>query len=216
MNETGSAPAGRWERWLPLGGILFSVLFIVGFAISGGDTGETDAEINAFYASGGHRGRAIATVFLLGAAVIFLLWFLTSLDRMLRPVSTTLANLALVSGIVYGVLLFAGVAAFSAYGAALEFSDNFRPDPNLARLIETFGFPLFAFAHAFGGITMIAASVVAKRARLLPTWWVWISVVLAVAAIATVILFVTFLAFALWVFIMGIALMMKQRRVAAP
>jgi hypothetical protein len=70
-----------WARWAPATGILFVALWIIGFAITGGspDSGSSDAKIVAYYADSGHRARDFAGLFLVLAAALLFLCFLSAL-----------------------------------------------------------------------------------------------------------------------------------------
>jgi hypothetical protein len=59
-------------------GILFVVLFVVAFAVSG-DSGDTPAELRDFYADSGNRTKQFVAFFFFLAAMLAFLWFLGTL-----------------------------------------------------------------------------------------------------------------------------------------
>jgi hypothetical protein len=67
----------RWQRWSPLAGIAFAVLFLAALGVSGSGPGDTPAE--QWYADDGNRGAVFFVFFLIVGAALCLLWFLGAL-----------------------------------------------------------------------------------------------------------------------------------------
>ena len=70
--------ADRWSRWMPVSGIVFGILFVVGLLMNNAPDG-TDAQVNAFYAKSSNRiVTVIAAYVLVVAALAFLRLFCRS------------------------------------------------------------------------------------------------------------------------------------------
>ena len=83
ISETGG---GMAERWLPLSGLVFVVMTLVGIVGIGGDTPDSEAsaaKVSSFYAA--HDTRQIVGGFVLIAAVPFLIFFGICLAQAVWP-----------------------------------------------------------------------------------------------------------------------------------
>ena len=118
----------RWERWAPVSGIAYVVLFVAGFIVGGDDIGDSDAEIVAYFGDSGNRAEEIAGFFLLVVAALFFLWFASTLRDRLRSVEAepkSLSSLAFGAGVASAALLVVAVALFFAVSFTIEFRDEF-------------------------------------------------------------------------------------------
>jgi hypothetical protein len=70
-----------WARWSPVSGIVLVALWIATLAVTGNDvsSSDSDGQILAYYADSGHRHKHIAGFFLVLAASLFFVWFLSVL-----------------------------------------------------------------------------------------------------------------------------------------
>ena len=73
----------RWQRWSPLAGVAFTLLFLAALGVSGGGPGDTPAKLTNWYADEGNRGAAFLVFFLLATAALAFLWFLGALRGVL-------------------------------------------------------------------------------------------------------------------------------------
>jgi hypothetical protein len=73
----------RWQRWGPLSGIAYVVLFLVGIFAGGEGAGDSPEEHVAYYADSGNRAKEFLLFFILVAAGLLLLWFLAGLRNVL-------------------------------------------------------------------------------------------------------------------------------------
>ena len=72
--------APRWSRWIPLSGILFVALTLVGLGVGGGvDVNVADEEVLAHFADGGETSADVAGFFITAVGALFFLVFLNSL-----------------------------------------------------------------------------------------------------------------------------------------
>ena len=149
-----------WNRWLALAGILFAILFVVGFLFAGSiDTSESDPKIISDVKDSGTQTFIIVGAYLMAVAAVLLLCFAARLRTLLGEAEggrETLAGLAFVGGSVCATLIVVGAFAFAAVPAALVFGSS--PDPtsaDAARYIPQFGFGIVLVGAMFSAILMI-------------------------------------------------------------
>ena len=201
----------RWERWAPVSGIVYVVLFVAGFIVGGDEIGDSDAEIVAYYGDGGTRAGEIAAFFLVVVAALFFLWFASTLRDRLRSVEAepkSLSSLAFGAGVASAALFVAALAVFQAVSFTIEFRDEFQLDPNLARLLETAGILLFTGAVMFASVLVTATSVLAIRTAVLPKWLGWLGLLVAVALLLAIFFFPFFVLLA-WVLVVSVVLIVR-------
>jgi magnesium-transporting ATPase (P-type) len=185
------------------------VLYVVGFSV-GGEPPDTDAELIARYADSGDRAREYVAFFLISAAALAFIFFVTGarsqLARKEGP-QRTLAALAYAGGVVCAALVLAGNAVSRATASASD-DELFTLDPDTQRIFESAGFLLFVSA-AFAAILVVAAvSIGALRYGILPRWLGWAGVVVAVL-LPSAFVFVGFLILVAWVLAVGITLAVR-------
>jgi hypothetical protein len=193
------------RRVTPLAGLLSVVLFVVAlFVIESGDTpGEkaTGAEIAAFLAD--NLGRLAVGAMIWGVGTIALIWFLDGLRTRIAPASGQLARLAYGFGFAVALFLLASVMPDVAGAFA---SDNFdrNLDAGAAEAISSLGDAFFFAGEAMLAGFFFAVGLAAVRARALPAWLGWISLVLAVVAVIPPIGWaVVVFAFPLWLLLVS-------------
>jgi len=204
-----------WESWAGFAGLAFLALYIAAFAM-GIEVGDSDQEIASYYGSSSHRVKEIVAFFLIAGAALSLVILVAALRSLIVKVEQrpwSLAALAWGGGLIAASLLLAGDAV-SRTPAFASLDDNFTLDPNSARLLNDMGFMLFAAGTLAAILLVIAVAVATLRYRVLPRWIGWAG--FPIAALMTLgIAFVGYLIFALWVVVVGIALL-ARREVATP
>mgnify|MGYP001343375132 CR=1 FL=1 len=110
----------HWQRWSPLAGVLFAVLFLAALGVSGGGPGETPEEVAEWYADEGNRAAAFLVFFLFAAAALAFLWFLGALRSVLvraegDPGRWTAVGFA--AGVASATLLLAAASLYVAPAA---------------------------------------------------------------------------------------------------
>jgi hypothetical protein len=198
-----------WERWAGVAGIAFVVLYVVGFAV-GGEPPEDDAELIAHYADSGERAQDYVAFFLIAAAALAFLLFVSGARRLLARSESpprTLSALAWAGGIACAALVLTGNAVSRAPVSAADDAE-FALDPNTHDIVESAGFLLFVSA-AYAAILVVAAvSLGALRYGFLPRWLGWAGIVAAVL-LPSAIAFVGFLILLAWVLAVGITLAVR-------
>jgi hypothetical protein len=205
----------HWERWSGIAGIAFVVLYVVGFAV-GGEPPDADAELIARYEDSGERAKEFTAFFLIGAAALTLVLFVSGVRSLLARNETeprTLAAIAWAGGVACAALVLVGNAVSRGTASAAE-EEDFRLDPNTHDIVESAGFLLFVSA-AFAAILLVfAVSIGALRYGILPRWLGWAGIVVA-ALLPSAVAFVGFLILLAWVLAVGVTLAMRPRAPAS-
>ena len=87
ITMAAARPSAGLARWASLGGIAYVVLFIIGTILlydGAPDTGDSPAEIIAWYSKSSHRDRLNIGWIVAGLGIFAFLWFLSSLRRAVR------------------------------------------------------------------------------------------------------------------------------------
>ena len=168
----------------PLAGVASILLFVLGVVvIESGDTpGDeaTGAEQAAYYADS--LGTLAVGAVLWGVGIIALIWFLDGLRTHILPASGQLARLTYGFGFAAALFLLASIVPDVA-GAIT--SDNLERDLDggAAEAIGSLGDGFFFAAELMLAGFFFAVGLAAIRARALPAWLGWISLILVVVAL---------------------------------
>lgn len=173
---------GRWsaDRLAAATGIAFVVLFIVSFLVGARppDASDPNSEWVSYFLNH-HRATLISAV-LLGAAIMFFVWFVGSVAAALRTAGEQrLAAVAFGGGVATAAVgtVVAGVQGALAYRVAID-------SPAMVK-----GFVDFAYAAdtliAFPIAVLIGATAIASwRTGAFPRWWAGVSGVAAVVMVS--------------------------------
>jgi hypothetical protein len=205
-------------RATPLAGVISIVLFVIGvFVIESGDVPGDDApgsEIAAYLADG--LGRLAIGAVLWGVGIIALIWFLDGLRTHVLPASGQLARLTYGFGFAAALFLLASMMPDVAGALASDNMDR-NLEAGAAEAMTSLGDGFFIAAELMLAGFFLAVGAAAIRARALPAWLGWISLVLAVVALIPPIGWaVVVFAFPLWVLLTSALLWMGARPAAAP
>jgi hypothetical protein len=204
----------NWERLAPLTGVVFFVLIVLTFALSG-DTPSTDdptSKVVTFWSD--HDSRMIAASVIGTFAAIFFIWFGGSLRSALREAEGGTGRLS--------TLAFAGVLVIAiggAIGGTIQFAaaDSVGDVPatvtqTLSTLNEEFFLPF-----PVGGVVLMAATgLCVLRYGALPRWLGWASIVIAILSVAGPLGFFAFLALFVWVLVVSVLLYLRGRETPGP
>jgi hypothetical protein len=188
VSESGGSrtTAGRAARLGGISGILYVVLFIPAYIVGSPDTpnrGSTDQGVFDYFAEGLGAFlffNGVLTIF----ALFFLLWFLGALYGVLRSAEGDeeggwLSSAALVGGIVFATLSYAGVAVEIVHPATLSRFEDFEPDPQLVFMTLALASWLYHFCQVGTSVLVTATSLLALRTGVLPTWMAYVGFVVA-------------------------------------
>jgi hypothetical protein len=205
--------AARWPAFAPLTGVLFVVLAVIAFVVSGETPGTDDSpqKILDFYLD--NRTDQIWAAAFLGWATVAFLFFLGVLTSTLRAVEGAVGRLSRVA-FAGGVVLALGMAAFASFTFALGDTVDDGLTPQAAQTLNALNSDFF-FPVAVGlGTLMIASGIAIISSRILPAWLGWIALVIGIVAI-TPLGFFGFLAFLVWTLIVSVLLWRAAAAVAA-
>lgn len=192
------------RRVTPLAGVLSVVLFVVAiFVIDRNvpDDNATGAEIANYLAD--NLGRLAVGSIIWGVGVIALIWFLDGLRTRIAPASAQLGRLAYGFGFAAALFLLADVMPDLAGAFASDTLDR-NLDPGAAEAMSSLGDAFFFAAEVMLAGFLFAVGLAAVRARALPAWLGWISLVLAVVALIPPIGWaVVVFAFPLWLLVVS-------------
>jgi hypothetical protein len=203
----------RWPAWVPLTGILFVVLAVLAFIVSGETPGTEDSpqEILDYYKD--NDSDMIWASSLLGWAAVSFLFFLGVLRTMLRATETGPGWLSAVA-FGGGLLLAAGMLSFAGFGFALgDTADDLTPEA--AQALNSLNSDFFFLVAGGLGTLMIALGILSIRSRVLPAWLGWIALVIGIVAI-TPLGFFAFLVFLLWTVVVSVVLWRAPAATAPP
>jgi hypothetical protein len=212
----------RWERWGPVAGIIFVVLFFVGVNLGVANLPSGDdslQKISNFYLDKGNRAEVIIGSYLLWLAGLFFIWFLASVRTRLLDVEGVpgrLTSIAFGGGLVFVAMLFVAAACFASVAGDITFGGEKFVSPDAARFIPEIGYPILLIGGMFAAIAMIdAVSILILRTGMLPRWIGWFGFFAAVVLLAAV-FFIPIVAFLLWVLFVSVAMLRGPREATVP
>jgi hypothetical protein len=129
-------------------------------------------------ADGMDESRALQRAGWAGAAL--LIWFAAGLRGLLDRLSggDPLAQAAVPAAAMLGGLMIVGVS-LDVSSAFTAWSQEFTPDPDTSRVLGTAGL-LIALTGLTGGAVLVGVTTrITQRARVLPTWAIWVSYAVA-------------------------------------
>jgi hypothetical protein len=181
--RTSESRALRQAGWAGAASIALLALGVTLCSFAGVDApGTSDATINERLDDGGKQAAAGIGLPLLSLGAALLLWFATGLRRLLDRLSggDPLAHAVVPAAALVGGLVITGTSLDVSSAVTALGSDEFTPDPDLARLLGTAGL-LVALTGLTGGAVLVAATTrIAQQARAMPSWAVWVSYAVAV------------------------------------
>ena len=204
-----------FERWSALGGAAFVVLAVVGSIVMFSGTPDSSSapdKIIKYYSDGGHRDKIALGWAIVCLGVFFFLFFVTALRQRMRRYDPDggLSTLAVIGGSIYAA---ATAIAFSLETAVDTMSDDTYQNevfPELIHAASDAAYVIHAGAGAIGIAAMIiAASVVALRARRVPSWLAWLSIVVGIASLFLIVFVPIFIMLA-WVLVVSVAMFIRE------
>lgn len=210
--RTGLLGDARWERWAAYGGIAFVVLTVLWAVLVSGapDVGSSNKAIRDFYNDEGDRRLLWLGSLALAFAGLAFLWFLGSLRTYLRRAEGEPGRLSAVAfggGLVMVGLLFVKNAVNASIAATIAFGERFDADPNLVKLLQGLFVLLLGHEGVAAAVLVGSASVVALRTAILPRWFGWLGLAIAVLNVFSLVLYgVPLILFLAWT--LGVSLFM--------
>jgi len=189
------------ERLAPLAGVLFTVIFAVGFLTSG-ETPDSDATGEEVINHYDDTGKILFSVILLLVAAIVFMFFAGMLRRHFVAAGPDwLASVVFGGAVVYVV----GLGLFASSQIALTDAADAN-EPAVAQALNVLDNNNFPPAVIGLAVVLLASAWHVLAARSLPIWLGWVALVLGIVALAGPIGFAAFLLFPLWVLAVAIVL----------
>jgi len=191
-------------RMTGLVGLTFAILFaisILAFA-QAPHMDATDAAVQAYYEDGRHQIVRIGGLYLLPLAAIAFLWFVASLHSWVElsghPIDRLMSTVQMLGGVSFVTLALAAAAAATV--ASLS-GEPYAVSPDLARQFPLFGRTLIVvFGMRMAALFVMSTAKLGQGSGLLPSWFQWLSIAVALALFASATLNVWLtLIFPLWV-----------------
>jgi hypothetical protein len=213
----------RLARLTALSGILFSALFVLSvvFIYTTPRLTASDAEITAFYTSG---STILVTVglYLIPFAGIIFMWHAHATRLLIRsstPVPSAIPyGLQLVSGVLFVVLLFAGMASAGSVALLKDLTSAPLPSADFIRGVLAVGYGMvFVYAIRGAGMYALTTTTLLRQTKIMPTWLGVVSYLLAIFLLVSTTLHpVVVLLLPTWVVIIALVVFIRAGRVAEP
>ncbi len=204
-----------WQRWGPLSGVAYVILFLVGILAGGEGPGDTPEEHVAYYADAGNRTKDFAIFFVLVAAGLFFLWFLAGLRGILVRAEGEVARwtaLAYGAGIA-SAALFLGAASLFVAPAGSAGDESFRNvNPSAVNILGNAGYAMLVCSIIVAALLVLATSIVALRTLVLPRWLSVAGFVVA-PLLLLAIFFVPIFLWLAWILAVSAVLILRTARV---
>jgi hypothetical protein len=185
--------ASGLSRWAPLSGIAFVVAYVVGMIlVRTPDSSDPAATIAAYYNQKSHRVDMLIAAYILVAAALLFLGFLTSLRSRLRAAeggNGTLSALVFGAGVVFVGLLAIGALAMAAVPGSISFGENKSIyGADTIQMAQSLGWGVILIGGMLSAAVMIfTASILTLRTGALPAWSAWVGILAAIALLFAVI-----------------------------
>jgi hypothetical protein len=203
----------RLARFAPLTGVIWVVLFVVAFLL-GGDTPDDDssaAKVVHYWTT--HKSDQDATAIIAAFGLLFFIWFAASLRDSMRRAEGGDDRLASIS--FAGAVIFA-TGLFIVLSIQLAVTDTLGDvSPQVTQSLFLVSDEIFLPYIAGTFLFLAPVGLLALRARFLPAWAGWVTILIAVLCI-TPIGFFGWLLGMLWILPISIVLYRRGARPAAP
>lgn len=213
MSTVKTSARGPLERWAPLAGIVYVALAFVAilFELRAPDSSGNPQKLVDYFSKSGHRDDGFIGILFFMAAIFFFLWFLAALRTRLAQMGGdgVLGSVVLLGGGLYAAL---SLAAFMLWGGIeqMKVNSTHPVHPELHQFAGDVAWFLNSSGFIGGAALMIAASVIAIRAAVVPRWLGWLSVV---AGITVLVSFVGIpqIVWGVWVLVVSVGLFRGER-----
>ena len=200
-------------RFVPLLGVLFVVVVIVGFLVSG-ETPDSDAAGGAIRGDYDDEGKHQTSAFLVaisGVPLLFFAGYWRAVLKDMHPSGRITANVALAGATVIATGLAVAAIIHSALAEAAQKSQV--QDPALQALNALDNWSFYPLSIGFATF-MLASGLALLRGRpFLPAWVGWAAVVLGVLQLVPLVGFFAALASLVWVIVVSLMLFARWEAV---
>jgi hypothetical protein len=218
-------PVDRLKRlatYTAIFGIVHALLYISAFyffqEIPLGNA--TDADILAFYGSGGQSNLVLVGMYLLPFSGIAFIYFMVLLRSLVtstgQSISSIFSNIQFLAGAVFIALLFTAGAASASTAASLQFA-QVDVDPMFARQLPLFSSTLLVgFAMRMTAMFVFTSSSMGLAASLVPSWFAYLGYLVGIFLLLSASFASWFvLVFPVWVIMLCVIVWMSASRLKA-
>jgi hypothetical protein len=204
----------RYSRYVPLTGVVWGVLAILGVVLGGGETPEGDAtpaKVVHFYVA--HTSEIETSGILFTIAFLAFLFFVGSLRAFLRrePAAEPLATLALVAAVAVAVA--AGIGGGIELGLAQNIN---HVTPQVAQAANLVSREVFLPVLVGGCVFGISSGIAILRGAPLPRWLGWVAIVMGIVFVIPPIIFAAFILVIVWSILVAIVMVRNYAADAPP
>jgi hypothetical protein len=203
-----------WERWGAGLGALGIVLWLIAF-IADNDSpsaGDSDAKIQAFYASSSQRHREIFAFFVFLAGVLCVIGFYGALRERLADAEESparISQLAFGAGLLSVALEAIAIALFVGPSFTAIDASPANVDPNTFRVLNDTGYLIWVTGTVVGAIAVWASAAISLRRGVFPRWFGLLSVLVGIVQLFAVFFFPILLG---WLWILGASVLLTWWR----
>jgi hypothetical protein len=200
----------RFDRFLPLAGILAGLLFFVGLFLNRSDPSSETGAVETFAYWHADHGRHQIVGLLVAPLIAFLLLFFgAGLKRRLERGSESGYGGVAFGGAVLAAAMFALVGMLEA---AMANAAHEGERQAVYTINQIHSYDWLGWNAAFAAV-LLATGLGARRNRMLPSWLAWVTIVIGVSLL-TPLGFFGFLLLPVWMIVIGVLL--ARRDAASP
>ena len=210
-----------WQRWIPLTGILFVVLAVIGFVLASppDSNNVSDQKILDWYNDSGHQTSQIVGAYFVVLSGVAMLLFLNRLRAVIaeaegaRPLFAPFIQTA---GAIFVAGLSIGIIAVVAVSGELTFGDSPElTNADLGRFLPSIGFGSMLIAGMFPFIfAMLTTAYASMRYKIFASWFNWLTVVCGIVLVFAG-YFIPLIALGVWMIVASLQLMKHQPAMAS-
>jgi hypothetical protein len=210
--------SGR-TRWAPISGVIWVVLMVVAFVVSGStpDSDAPNAEIAAYMAKDSNQTKNLVAYIMVAVGILFLIVFYATLRARLAEAEGGVgraSDLVFGAGLVSVAFTFVGISLFVSTLLVAGDAEEFPLDPGFYRITQDLGYPLWVAGTMVGSLVAWGTAVVVRGTGLLPSWYAWFSAVVGVLCIVAV-FFIPIFVFLLWILVTSVLLVGRPASAAS-
>jgi hypothetical protein len=204
-------PASKFERFLPIAGIIAGLIYIAGALMTADIPDDVDDKRTAWIAA--HQGLTFGSGVAVALFAVFILFFVTGLRQALRsgePGESSYSTAALAGGIALGS--WGGLTALITM-AESEAAQHNHPEASLALgYLDSYGWVPFVAAAA---VLLLATGLGGIRTALLPKWLGIVTIILGVLSVTGPTGVAVFFIMPFWLILVGVLLSRRLGKAAA-
>jgi hypothetical protein len=170
--------------------VLFVMLWVAAFLVLGDtvESGDSDADIMAYFGDEGQRTRGVIAAFLLVAASLpFIVFICVLRGRLERGEGGAgfWTTAAFAAGLVSTVLWIVAATIYVPPYLGQDGNGGYQLDPDTYRLVTGGGFIAWSAAGTIMSVVVLATSVLGIRAGVIPRWLSWLGFAVALSLLAS-------------------------------